>query len=140
MSEHYEGVNRDLVVAGCLLHDIGKLYELASFPKNDYQDEGQLLGHIVIGSELIHDRANKIPDFPKEVEMLIKHIVLSHHGEYEYASPKRPKCLEAMIVHLADYTDSKLKMLEEMVKSAPNDELYAGYNKLLNRNIRKVKL
>jgi len=140
MSALYDGVSRDLVVAGCLLHDIGKLYELSNFPKNDYSDEGQLLGHIIIGAEIVHDRASKIADFPKELEMLIKHIILSHHGEYEYASPKRPKCIEAMIVHLADYTDSKLKMLEEMIQSSPSEEVYAGYSKILNRNIRKVKL
>ncbi|MDF2596875.1 MAG: metal dependent phosphohydrolase [Clostridia bacterium] len=140
MAALYEGVNRDLVAAGCMLHDIGKLYELSNFPKNDYSDEGQLLGHIVMGAELVHDRASQIPDFPKEAELLLKHIILAHHGEYEYASPKRPKCLEAMIVHLADYTDSKMKMLEEMVQAAPKEELYAGYNKILSRNIRKVKL
>ena len=139
MAGLYKGVNKDLVIAGCLLHDIGKLYELTNFPRNDYSDEGQLLGHIVMGAELVHDHAAQIEDFPKEIEMLLKHIILSHHGEYEYASPKRPKCIEAMIVHLADYTDSKLKMLEEMLQASPGEELYAGYNKILNRNIRKVK-
>lgn len=131
---------KDLVTAGCLLHDIGKLRELSDFPKNDYTDEGQLLGHIVMGSEMIHDEAAQIADFPHEIENLLKHIILAHHGEYEYASPKRPKCIEAMIVHLADYSDSKLKMFEEMVQSANEEEGFIGYHKILNRNIRKVKL
>lgn len=139
MAELYDGVQKDFVIAGCLLHDIGKLYELTPFPKNDYSDEGQLIGHLVIGAEIIHDKARAIPDFPKETEMLLKHIVISHHGEYEYASPKRPKCIEAMIVHLADYSDSKLKMLEEMLQVAPIDEAYIGYNKILGRNIRQIK-
>ncbi len=140
MSELYEGVNRDLVLAGCLLHDIGKLQELTPFPKNDYSEEGQLIGHLVMGSELIHDKARAIPDFPVEIERLLKHIVLAHHGEYEYASPKRPKCMEAMIVHLADNSDAKLKLLEEMLSSSPEQEGFIGFNKILNRNVCKVNL
>ena len=139
MAELYENANKDLVIAGCLLHDIGKLRELSTFPRNDYTDEGQLIGHLVIGSEMIHDAAGKIEGFPAELEMLLKHIVIAHHGEYEYASPKRPKCIEAMIVHLADFSDSRLKMIDEFLE-ASNDEPYAGYHKLLNRNIRRVKL
>ncbi|WP_069998092.1 3'-5' exoribonuclease YhaM family protein [Cellulosilyticum sp. I15G10I2] len=140
MAELYTGINKDLVIAGCLLHDLGKLYELTNFPKNDYSDEGQLIGHIVMGAEFIHDRISQIEGFPKELEMLIKHIILSHHGEYEYGSPKRPKCLEAMIVHLADYADAKLKMVEEFLRTTQGDDIYAGYHKILNRNIRKVNL
>ncbi len=135
----YEGVQIDLVIAGCLLHDIGKLRELTAFPRNDYSDEGQLIGHLVIGAEIIHDAAKKVEGFPEELERLLKHIVIAHHGEYEYASPKRPKCIEAMIVHLADFSDSRLKMLDEMLE-ASGDEAYIGYHKLLGRNIRKVKL
>lgn len=140
MSELYTGVNKDLVVAGCLLHDIGKLYELSTFPSNDYTDEGQLLGHLMIGAEKIHDIACQIPEFPKEIELLLKHIVLSHHGEYEFGSPKRPKCMEAMIVHLADNADAKVKMMEEMIQSYQGDEAYVGYHKILTRNIRKSNL
>ncbi|PHV72384.1 phosphohydrolase [Sporanaerobium hydrogeniformans] len=140
MCELYEGVQRDLVLAGCLLHDIGKLQELTAFPQNDYSDEGQLIGHLVLGSELIHDKAKTIPDFPLHLEQLLKHIVLAHHGEYEYASPKRPKCIEAMIVHLADNNDAKLKLLEEMLTSSPEKEGFIGFNKILNRNICKVNL
>ncbi|MHC1747705.1 MAG: 3'-5' exoribonuclease YhaM family protein [Cellulosilyticaceae bacterium] len=140
LSDLYTGVNKDCVIAGCLLHDIGKIYELSSFPKNDYTDEGQLLGHIVMGAEKIHDVARTIEQFPKEIELLLKHIILAHHGEYEYGSPKRPKCIEAMIVHLADNTDSKVKMVEEMLMGSPDEDQYAGYNKILNRNIRKIKL
>lgn len=135
----YDGVCTDYVIAGCLLHDIGKLRELTPFPKNDYSDEGQLLGHLVIGAEIIHDVAYTIENFPQEIEMILKHIILSHHGEYEYGSPKRPKSIEAMIVHLADYSDSRIKMIEEMLES--NQEMpYVGYHKILTRNIRRVEL
>ncbi|WP_054743595.1 3'-5' exoribonuclease YhaM family protein [Cellulosilyticum ruminicola] len=139
MADLYNHVKKDYVIAGCLLHDIGKLYELTPFPKNDYSDEGQLIGHLVMGAEIIHDKARKIQGFPRETEILLKHIIISHHGEYEYASPKRPKCIEAMIVHLADYSDSKLKMLEEMFQTVPIEDEYIGYNKILGRNIRQIK-
>lgn len=140
LTELYDRANRDLVVAGCLLHDLGKIYELSAFPTNDYTDEGQLLGHIMMGVEKLGDKIREIPDFPHEEALLLKHIILAHHGEYEYASPKRPKCIEAMIVHLADHTDSKLKMMDEMIAGANEQDLYAGYHKILNRNIRKVQL
>lgn len=139
MAELYENAQKDLVIAGCLLHDIGKLRELTAFPRNDYSDEGQLIGHLVIGAEVIHDAAKQIEGFPIEIEMLLKHVVIAHHGEYEYASPKRPKCLEAMIVHLADFSDSRLKMMDEFLEST-SDAPYAGYHKLLGRNIRRVTL
>ncbi len=139
LAEKYEHVCMDYVIAGCLLHDIGKLKELTAFPKNDYSDEGQLLGHLMIGAEMIHDVARSIEGFPEEIERILKHILIAHHGEYEYGSPKRPKCMEAMIVHLADYTDSRLKMMEEMLENS-HDEPYAGYHKVLTRNIRKVRL
>ena len=135
----YEGVCKDYVIAGCLLHDIGKLRELTPFPRNDYSDEGQLLGHLIIGAEMVHDVAREIEGFPEEIERILKHILIAHHGEYEYGSPKRPKCIEAMIVHLADYSDSRLKMMEEMLESS-YEEPYVGYHKFLTRNIRKVSL
>ncbi|MGL4800179.1 MAG: 3'-5' exoribonuclease YhaM family protein [Cellulosilyticaceae bacterium] len=140
MASLYDAVNHDLVVAGCLLHDIGKLYELSPFPENDYTDEGQLLGHIMIGVEKINDVAKTIEDFPKEALLILKHSILAHHGEYEFGSPKRPKCIEAMIVHLADNADSKVKMFEEMLQTAQEEEVYLGYHKVLSRNIRKVTL
>lgn len=135
----YEGVCLDYVIAGCLLHDIGKLRELSQFPRNDYSDEGQLLGHLMIGAEMVHDTIKEIPDFPDEIERILKHILIAHHGELEYGSPVPPKCIEAMIVHLADYSDSRIKMVEEMVEGS-HEEPYVGYHKLLARNIRKVNL
>ncbi len=139
MADLYENAQKDLVIAGCLLHDIGKLRELTTFPRNDYSDEGQLIGHLVIGAEIIHDAASQIEGFPAEIEMLLKHVVIAHHGEYEYASPKRPKCIEAMIVHLADFSDSRLKMIDELLETS-SEESYVGYHKLLGRNIRRVTL
>lgn len=140
LASNYEPVNVDLVIAGCLLHDIGKLYELSAFPKNDYTDEGQLLGHIVLGLDKISEVAREIPELSKEALLLLKHTIISHHGEYEYGSPKRPKCIEAMIVHLADYSDSKLKMFEETLRSTDENEPNLGYHKVLTRNMRRAML
>lgn len=137
LCDYYEGANKELVIAGCLLHDIGKLYELSKFPENDYTDIGNMLGHITIGVEMISEHVRSIPNFPKELEMLIKHIIISHHGEYEYGSPKRPKIIEAMIVHCADNTDARIKMVEEMLIADQSQGDYVGFNRILNRNIRK---
>lgn len=138
LCNHYPIANKDLVIAGCLLHDIGKIYELSTFPENDYTDMGNMMGHIPIGTEMIHDKIKEIDNFPKELEILIKHIMLSHHGEYEFGSPKRPKTIEAMIVHSADNTDSRIKIIEEMLLADNTKNDYAGYNRVLNRNIRKT--
>ena len=138
LCEHYPIANKELVIAGCLLHDIGKLQELSKLPEGDYTDHGNMLGHIAIGTEQIHDHIKKINNFPPELETLIKHIMLSHHGEYEYGSPKRPKTIEAMIVHCADNTDSRIKIIEEVLVADTSNDTYAGYNRILNRNIRKT--
>lgn len=137
MSGMYKYVNRDLTVMAALLHDIGKLKELSSFPNNDYTDEGQLIGHIVMGAELVTEETAKIDNFPLELKNLLKHCILSHHGEYEYGSPKRPKIMEAFILHAADDTDAKLKMFEEAIDSDTTQGNWVGYQKMLARNIRK---
>ncbi|ONI45918.1 phosphohydrolase [Candidatus Epulonipiscioides gigas] len=135
LSEFYENVNRDLVIAGCLLHDIGKIEELSGFPENEYTDSGQLLGHIVLGTNKIAIEISKLDNFSPEIANLIMHILISHHGELQYGSPEVPKCIEAMIVHLADYSDSRIKMFEEILLTT-KDAKYSGFNKILNRNIR----
>ena len=104
----YQGVNRDLLVVGALLHDVGKVNELRYERSFDYTDEGRLLGHITIGVEMITERIGTIPDFPRELGMLLKHMLLAHHGQYEYGSPKRPKTLEAILLHYLDDMDSKV--------------------------------
>ena len=136
---HYPTVDRDLLVSTALLHDVGKILELSDFPNIDYTDDGELLGHIVMGSELISNEADKIEGFPKQLKSLIKHSILSHHGEFEYGSPKLPKTLEAFLLHAADDTDAKERMFEDIIKSDNTMGAWAGYNKLLMRNIRKTE-
>lgn len=137
MADKYKFVNRDILVASAMLHDVGKLWELSDFPLNDYTDDGQLLGHIYIGAELIEKTASSIDGFPDRLKTLIKHCVLSHHGEYEYGSPVLPKTLEAHILHCADDMDAKSKVFEEFISADSTAGPWAGYQKMLARNIRK---
>lgn len=139
MASHYENVNRDILLASALLHDIGKLKELSEFPNIDYTDDGELLGHIVMGSEYIGKIADSIDGFPHQLRSLLQHNILAHHGEYEYGSPKLPRTIEAFILHCADDTDAKVKMFETAIADSSNSGPWAGYNKILARNIRKTE-
>lgn len=136
MAGRYKKVNRDLLVATAMLHDVAKVKELSQFPTNEYTDAGQLLGHIVMGAEMVHEAAMKIPGFPKTLENLIKHSILSHHGEYEYGSPELPKTIEAFILHCADNMDAKTKAMEEAIAGKTNQGEWVGYQRIMQRNIR----
>lgn len=138
-ARHYPFVNRDLLLSGAVLHDIGKLNELSPFPANDYTDAGQLIGHIVIGYQMVSTRIMKIPHFPKKLAAELLHLILSHHGELEYGSPKKPALIEAMILSFADNMDAKVETMYEALnsKAAQNEDGWVGYNKLLDTNIRK---
>ncbi len=138
-ASHYDDVNRDVLIASALLHDIAKIKELSEFPNIDYTDDGELLGHIVMGSEFIGKEADKIEGFPHQLRSLIQHNILSHHGEYEYGSPKLPRTIEAFILHCADDTDAKVKMFETALADSPSNAVWAGYNRILARNIRKTE-
>lgn len=139
MASHYEGVNRDILIASALLHDICKMRELSQFPNIDYTDDGELLGHIVMGSEFIGREADNIEGFPHQLKSLLQHCILAHHGEYEYGSPKLPRTIEAFILHCADDTDAKVKMYQTAINESTNTGVWAGYNKILARNIRKTE-
>lgn len=136
MAPRYKFVNRDILIAAAMLHDIGKLWELSPFPDNDYTDKGQLIGHIAIGMELITKETSFIEGFPDTLKSLLKHCILSHHGEYEYGSPQLPKIIEAFILHFADNADAKIKMFEEALEKDNTQGKWVGYNKVLARNIR----
>lgn len=137
-AKNYPVLNRDLLITGALCHDIGKVEELAPFPRNDYTDDGQLLGHIVIGYSMLRDKVAQIPDFPAKTASELYHLILSHHGELEYGSPKKPALIEAVALHYADDTDAKLQTVSEILKTAgPKDE-WLGYQRLLESNLRKT--
>lgn len=134
----YPILNQDLLVTAAMLHDVGKTVELSQFPMNDYTDDGQLLGHIMIGAEMIHDRAKEIPGFPVKLESELKHCILAHHGELEYGSPKKPALAEAVALNLADNTDAKMETLTEIFHAAGEQKDWLGFNRLFESNLRKT--
>ena len=137
-AEIYPILNRDLIVSAAIFHDIGKLEELSTFPENDYTDEGQLLGHIMIGAEMVGERIRTIPGFPKGTANELKHCILAHHGELEYGSPKKPALAEALALSFADNIDAKMETIREIFASVPENNLeWQGYNRLLESNIRR---
>jgi 3'-5' exoribonuclease len=130
----YQGLNRDLLVAGALLHDIGKVREMTYLRCFDYTDEGKLIGHITIGVEMLQERINSLPGFPQELAMLLKHMILSHHGQYEYGSPKRPKTMEATILNYLDDLDSKINGIRTHIRKEPdNPSRWTSYHRLYDR-------
>ena len=134
----YPNLNRDLLITGAICHDIGKVAELSDFPANDYTDEGQLIGHIVMGVEMIDEKLRDINGFPKKRANELRHLILSHHGEFEFGSPKKPALIEAIALNFADNTDAKLETMSELLASAVPGEgsKWLGYSKLLDSNIR----
>ena len=112
LSSHYEGLDLDLLLFGAIFHDIGKIWELSYETNVSYTDVGKLVGHLVLGSELVEKKASMIKNFPDELKNICKHIILSHHGRYEFGSPKRPKIMEAYIVSYIDDLDSKVAALQ----------------------------
>ena len=138
MAKSYGILNRDLLITAAILHDIGKTKELSLFPQNDYTDDGQLLGHIMIGAEMVHDAAQKIEGFPMELENQLKHCILAHHGELEYGSPKKPAMVEAVALNLADNADAKMETLTELFEAAPAGNEWLGYNRFFESNIRRT--
>ena len=135
----YPILTRDLLIAAALCHDIGKTKELSLFPENDYTDDGQLLGHIVMGAEMVGEKARQIPGFPPVLEAELKHCILAHHGEYEYGSPKKPALIEAAALNLADNADAKLETFSEALQGATGYG-WLGYNRLFESNIRLTRL
>jgi 3'-5' exoribonuclease len=136
LSTHYEGVDLDMLIVGAIFHDIGKIWEL-SFDNNiSYTNVGKLVGHLVMGSELIEKKASGIKGFPDDLKILCKHLVLSHHGKLEYGSPKLPMTLEALIVSFIDDFDSKVNALQTFLKqdsASSKGESWTGHNQIFER-------
>ena len=139
-AKQYPILNRELLMTSAICHDIGKVYELSDFPMNDYTDAGQLLGHIVMGSEMLGKIMDSIPDFPTKLKNELKHCILAHHGELEYGSPKKPALIEAMALNLADNADAKIETMTELLNSnsSASSDQWLGYNRLLETNVRKT--
>lgn len=134
VSARYPQINRDLLVCSALLHDIGKVAELRYARSFDYTDAGKLIGHIVLGVEILEEKISACPDFPQHKAMLLKHMLLSHHGQYEYGSPKRPKTLEAVVLNFVDDMDAKINGISlHIEREQHNPSAWTSYHRLFDR-------
>ncbi len=136
IAEHYRGggIDRDLLIAGAILHDIGKIREFEYRYKIDYSDEGRLLSHIVIGLKMIDEKLDQLKDFPRDLEILLKHLVVSHHGSREFGSPEVPKTIEAVLLNYVDEIDSKVNGIRDFIAQEDSTETWTSYHKLLGRH------
>lgn len=139
-ASQYPMLNRDLLVTSAICHDIGKVKELSAYPDNDYTDDGCLLGHIVMGTEMIDEKIRNIEGFPPVLASELKHCILAHHGKYEFGSPKIPALIEAVALNFADDLDAKMETFTELMKKSPNPKEWQGFNRLLDSNIRGTRL
>lgn len=130
----YPLLKRDLLLAAAICHDIGKTKELSLFPENDYTDDGQFLGHIIIGTEMVGEKIREIEGFPEFLASELKHCILSHHGEFEFGSPKKPAIMEAVALSFADNTDAKMQTFTELLNASTSNE-WLGYNRLFESNV-----
>jgi 3'-5' exoribonuclease len=126
VSRHYRDLDRDLLLLGVLFHDLGKLQELGAMPRNDYTLEGRLVGHVVLGRDLLRERSAAIPDFPPDLRLLLEHLVLSHQGKKEFSSPVEPMTLEALALHFIDDLDSKINQLRAARETTPGIQYVRG--------------
>ena len=136
--KQYPFLNKDLLLCAALFHDVGKMKEISRFPENDYTDDGQLLGHIIIGSQMVKERIDTMPGFPKKLESELIHCILAHHGELEYGSPKKPALIEAMALNLADNADAKMETMTEILRGAGDNMGWLGYNRFMETNVRRT--
>lgn len=137
IASNYDFLNRDLLVACGMLHDCGKVRELAEFPKNDYTDEGNFLGHIVMGYEMVTQKMNQIEGFPETLKAEIGHCILAHHRELEYGSPKKPAIAEALALAFADDCDAKMETMREALEAKDTND-WLGYNRWIDANIKRT--
>lgn len=131
---HYGGVDMDLLLAGVILHDIGKIVEFEYGSRIDYSDKGRLLSHIVIGLEMLNDRLAALPDFPEEQALLLKHLIVSHHGSMEFGSPEPPKTIEAVLLNYIDEIDSKVNGIRDFIANEDQSESWSSYHRVLGRH------
>jgi len=140
VADHYPQLDRDLLVTAAFLHDIGKIREFGYDLNIDYSDEGRLLGHLVLGVAMVDEKIEELKDVPQELALRLKHMILSHHGEYEFGSPKRPKFLEAFALHLVDDLDAKVNGLGRFMEKDRQEGSWTDFNRLFGRHFLKGKI
>ena len=136
-AKRYPELDKDLLIAGAVLHDIGKLEELGNPANPSYTTRGTLIGHVVLGRDLLREEASQIDDFPSTLLMLLEHLILSHEGLYEWGSPKRPKIPEALIIHYVDDLDSKMNRFSRLLMEAKGPSDFTPFDRYLNRVVFK---
>jgi 3'-5' exoribonuclease len=140
VAEHYPELDKDMLMAGAFLHDVGKIKEFHFDRRIDYTDEGRLLGHVVLGVGLVDEKLADLKDFPEDLAFRLKHLILSHHGEFEFGSPKRPKFLEAYALHLIDDLDAKMNGLGRFMEKDRKEGDWTDFNRLFDRYFLKRKI
>ncbi len=145
MALNYDDLNLDIIITAALLHDIAKMDEISSYPVNEYTDEGYLIGHIVMGYEMVKEKIAELGGFSKVEETELLHAILSHHGSTEFGSPKLPMTMEAYVVSQADNTDAKLEIMRENIRNAKitnkmDSNGFVDNNKFLGTRFRESKL
>lgn len=131
---HYSGFNLDLLLTASILHDLGKVDELSYHRSFDYSDEGRLLGHIILGIDRVEDKIRQLPHFPKDLSTLLKHLLISHHGQYLWGSPKRPMTLEAVMLHYLDDMDAKINGIQQFLKKKTSDgSRWSSYHRIFEQ-------
>lgn len=130
----YPVLDRDLLLAGAMLHDLGKVREFSQGARADYTTEGRLVGHMVLGLKMMNEKIAARPDFPAQTALLLEHMLLAHHGEYEFGSPRRPKTLEALALHHLDELDAKVRGIADFIDRHASEETgWTDYNRLMER-------
>ena len=137
--EHYSGVDRDLLLAGAILHDIGKIREFNYKYSIDYSDEGRLLSHIVVGIMMLDEKLEEVEDFPQDQAVLLRHMIVSHHGTREFGSPEPPKTIEAVLLNYIDEIDSKVNGIRDFMTTEDPNESWTSYHRLLGRHFYRGK-
>ena len=138
ITEQYAMINRDILYAGIFFHDIGKIEELSYTKAFKYTDEGQLLGHLITGIKLLNTAVKKLPDFPSKLLTIIEHLILSHHGSYEWGSPKLPMTIESIALHYLDNFDAKIFAFNKAINEDKNEgNNWTEYNRMFERKLYK---
>ncbi|MBW1784653.1 MAG: CRISPR-associated endonuclease Cas3'' [Deltaproteobacteria bacterium] len=140
VADHYPQLNRDLLLAAAFLHDIGKIRELKYDLFIDYTDEGRLVGHVVLGVAMVDEKLKAFREFPQELAVRLKHLIVSHHGQYDFGSPKAPKFLEAFALHLIDDLDAKINGLGRFMERDRHEGAWTDFNRMFGRYFLKGEI
>ncbi len=139
LCRNYPQVDRDLLLTGAFLHDIGKIHELSYNRSFAYTTRGQLLGHMIIELEMLQAKLASLPDFPPELKTLIEHLIISHHGQYDFGSPKLPMIREALVFHYMDDMDSKMAAVRAALASGAGEDQWSAYSNALGRKFLRLE-